>query len=67
MSWGIEQSRWLVRWADLVVVIWNGKLAAGTGGTADTVALALGKGLPVVWIDESNASMPIRFLSPERL
>ncbi len=63
----LEQSRWLVRWADLVVVIWNGKLAAGTGGTADTVALALGKGLPVVWIDESNASMPIRFLSPERL
>ena len=63
----LEQSRWLVRWADLVVVIWNGKLAAGTGGTADTVALALGKGLPVVWIDESDASMPIRFLSPERL
>src|SRR5208283_3924991 len=53
----LEQSRWLVRWADLVIVIWNGKLANGTGGTADTVALALGKGLPVVWIDESNASM----------
>ena len=31
------------------------------------MALALGKGLPVVWINESNASMPIRFLSPERL
>jgi hypothetical protein len=70
----LEQSRWLTRWADLLVVAWNGRLAAGTGGTADTVALALAKGLPVIWIDThvgamdaADAEMPIRLLSPERL
>lgn len=59
----LEQTRWLVRWADILIVAWNGELAAGTGGTADTVALALRKGMPVLWIDGAT----IRLLSAERL
>lgn len=63
----LEQTRWILRWADLAVVAWNGKLAAGTGGTADTVALALRKELPVLWIDTTSDPMPLRLLTAERL
>lgn len=50
----LEQSRWLVRWADIVVVAWDGQRANGPGGTADTVAAAFAKNLPIVWIDLSH-------------
>jgi hypothetical protein len=63
----LEQTRWVLRWADLAVVAWNGRPAAGTGGTADTVAQALRKELPVLWIDTESEGMPVRMLTAERL
>ncbi len=47
----MEQCRWIVKWADVLVVVWNGGNAAGVGGTADAVELAVRRRLPIVWID----------------
>lgn len=63
----LEQSRWLVRWSELVVVAWDGKPAGGPGGTADTVSLAIASGQPLIWIDTSAADRPPMLVKPERL
>ena len=36
---------------DRLIAVWDGKPAAGTGGTGDAVAYALNRGLPVVHIN----------------
>jgi hypothetical protein len=36
---------------DLLIAIWDGKPAAGTGGSADIVAAALERHIPVAWIN----------------
>lgn len=41
----------LVRQSDMVIAIWRGTPAAGVGGTADVVGLALQRGVPVLRID----------------
>lgn len=61
----LDQSRFLVRWADVLVALWNGEPAQGAGGTADAVRLALAKGVPVVWIDPR--AWTIRFINPQGL
>jgi hypothetical protein len=63
----LDQARWLARWADVLIVAWNGDLAGGTGGTADTVALALQKSTPVIWIDVADAGMATRLIDSDRL
>lgn len=40
----------LVRQADLVIALWNGQPAAGSGGTADVVQDARRSGVPVLWL-----------------
>ncbi len=37
--------------ADVIVAVWNGFPAKGKGGTADIVAYAIGKGIPVIHIN----------------
>jgi hypothetical protein len=39
---------------DLLIVIWDGKEAAGIGGTAEIVSRAIADGVPVVWIEPSD-------------
>jgi hypothetical protein len=41
----------VVELADLVVAVWDGGPAKGKGGTADVVAYAIGRGVPLVRID----------------
>lgn len=55
-----------VRLGDIVVAVWDGEPAAGRGGTPDIVAVALGQGRPVVWIDSARDVAPVelRALSP---
>jgi hypothetical protein len=36
--------------AELLIAIWNGSAARGTGGTAEVVAKAVRAGIPTVWI-----------------
>lgn len=51
-----EESYWaagrrVVDLADRVLAVWNGKAAAGLGGTGDVVAYALAAGKPVVHLN----------------
>jgi len=39
---------------DVLIAIWNGKESQGKGGTADLVALARKRELPLVWIHAGN-------------
>ena len=41
---------------DLLIAIWDGKEAAGVGGTAQIVGRAIADGIPVIWIDPANPS-----------
>ncbi len=41
----------VVELSDVVLAVWNGKPAKGKGGTADVVAYALRRGLPLIHID----------------
>ncbi len=59
----LEQSRWIVSWSDLLVVVWDGKPAIGEGGTGDTVALAIAHNVPVVWVDIDDGM--VRLLTSE--
>lgn len=62
----MEQSRWLVRWSEIVIVAWDGAPPKGPGGTADTVAVSIAAGQPVVWIDTSTPDLQVRLISPDR-
>jgi len=39
---------------DLLIVIWDGKPAAGVGGTAEIISRAIAEGIPVVWVEPAN-------------
>jgi hypothetical protein len=41
----------VVALSDLVLAVWNGKPAKGKGGTADVVAHAIERGVPLIHID----------------
>jgi hypothetical protein len=41
----------IVELSDIVLAVWNGKPAKGKGGTADVVAYALHRGVPLIQID----------------
>jgi hypothetical protein len=43
---------------DLLIAVWDGEKAAGKGGTAETVALALVAGIPVVWLSTMRDQPP---------
>ena len=61
----LAQSRWIIGATDLLVVVWDGKAPRGSGGTADTVRLALQHGVPVLWI---HPDMPFtRLIRPQHL
>ncbi|HUN97601.1 MAG TPA: hypothetical protein VMU69_15395 [Bradyrhizobium sp.] len=36
---------------DLLIVVWDGNLAAGIGGTAQIISRAVSDGVPIVWIE----------------
>lgn len=44
----------LVRQADLLIALWDGKPPRGRGGTADVVSEARRSGVPVIWIDPAS-------------
>lgn len=48
----------LVRQVDLLVAVWDGRPASGPGGTAAVVAEAVGRGLPVLWLDPTGREPP---------
>ena len=54
----------VVEQSDIVIAIWDGLDAAGRGGTADTVAFAHTRGVPVIRIDSRNV---VRHATPKGL
>jgi hypothetical protein len=44
----------IVELCDVLVAVWDGEPAAGTGGTADVVAVALASGRPVIWLNTNE-------------
>lgn len=44
----------LIRQIDLLVAVWDGRQAAGPGGTAAVIARAFAESRPVFWIDPGN-------------
>jgi hypothetical protein len=45
--------------ADILVAVWDGKPAAGRGGTSEIIDYALSRGKMVVWIDASRDRPPL--------
>jgi len=54
----------VVEMSDLIVAVWNGKPAKGKGGTADVVAYARRRGVPLIHIDP--VARTVRRLHDER-
>jgi len=50
--------------ADVLVAVWDGRPAAGRGGTPEIIAHALLLGRPVVWIDAARARLPRLIAAP---
>jgi len=50
--------------AEVLIAVWDGKEAAGHGGTAEIVGAALSRGLPVFWIDSGRPDRPARLIDP---
>ena len=48
----------LVAHADVVIALWDGDAAHGMGGTAEVVAMALGRGIPVIHMHPDGHSAP---------
>lgn len=46
--------RYVVDRSDAIIALWDGKPARGPGGTAEIVAYARGRDVPLVWISTKN-------------
>jgi hypothetical protein len=49
--------RYVVDHSDILIAVWNGKEAAGVGGTADIVQYARQKGHPLIWINSETGEV----------
>lgn len=50
--------------AVILVAVWDGKPAAGRGGTPDIIEYALHLGKPVIWIDAARLRLPRLVTAP---
>jgi hypothetical protein len=50
---------------ELLIAIWDGKMAAGFGGTGDVVRYAIKRGKSVIWIDANEPHRPACLLVPD--
>jgi hypothetical protein len=55
----------IVELCDVLVAVWDGQQAAGKGGTADIVALALAAGRPVIWLNTEEKKAAVVQLKEE--
>jgi hypothetical protein len=58
------QGRAIVDASDIVVAVWDGKPAAGRGGTPEIIAYAVAGGHPVIWIDAATDRSPMLLRKP---
>jgi hypothetical protein len=56
----VAAGRWVVDHSDLLLAVWDGGAARGSGGTAEIVAYARRRGAPLAWLRAAqHASAPI--------
>lgn len=56
---GLERAgRWVVEHSDVLLALWDGAPSRGRGGSAEIVAYARQRGLPVYWI-RTNGGAPV--------
>lgn len=53
-----EAGDFMLRHADILVVLWNGGAAGGQGGTAELVERAAQYGIPVIWFPAKTGAPP---------
>lgn len=56
--------RYVVRNADLLIAIWDGRPATGRGGTGDIVRFAIRAGVPVWWLPSGGIDPPRLLRTP---
>lgn len=56
-------ANFLLRQIDVLIAVWDGQPAMGPGGTADIAALAVGRGLPVLYLEVGDLKQPPRLLT----
>lgn len=49
---------------DVLIAVWDGKGAAGRGGTPEIIDFALRQGKPVIWIDAAQQRLPRLMMAP---
>ena len=52
----------VIELADVILAVWNGEKARGTGGTAEVIAAANSRGIPTIWIP-TNVRDEIRIVA----
>lgn len=50
--------------ADILVAVWDGRPAAGRGGTPEIIEYAIRRGTPVIWIDAARSRVPRLIAAP---
>ena len=59
-----QAGAWMLERVDMLLAIWNGGAARGVGGTAEIVATARARKVPIVWI-RASAPYEVRVLTSD--
>lgn len=58
----LQAGRYVVDTSDVIIAVWDGRPAAGAGGTADVVAYADEQRRPLVWLHAVTGAVEVRRL-----
>src|SRR4051812_23972834 len=56
--------RWVLLHSEIVIALWNGKPAAGQGGTGQIAGESIARGIPTIWIQPQNQIRLLRSTDP---
>lgn len=56
--------RAMVDQSDIIIAVWDGKPAAGRGGTPEIIEYAVAQGKPVIWINAARLRLPRLIAAP---
>jgi hypothetical protein len=55
----------VVELSDIILTVWNGKRARGSGGTGHIVSAARSRGIPVIWVP-TRPDTEVTLITPEK-
>lgn len=62
----VLQGRWIVDGSQVLVGVWDGESSRGHGGTAETLAYAADRGVPILWVRVRRPAPPGGRLGADR-